>query len=84
VDLDPDPYIFGPTGSGSVCVIICTDRFGSGCFHHKAKIVRQTLISTVLRLLNDFSSLKNDVNIPVPSKCKNQKKLEIFFFLLAS
>jgi hypothetical protein len=31
---DPDPYVFGPTGSGSV-----SQRFGSGAFCHKAKIV---------------------------------------------
>jgi hypothetical protein len=29
VDFYPDPYIFGPIGSGSVYVIICRDRSGS-------------------------------------------------------
>jgi hypothetical protein len=33
---DPDPYVFGPPGSGS------------GSFYHQAKIVKKTLISTVL------------------------------------
>ncbi len=35
---DPDPYVFGPPGSGSV-----SQRYGSGSFHHQAKIVRKTL-----------------------------------------
>ncbi len=35
-----------------------------GSFHHQAKkIVRKTLISTVLLLLNDFLSFKTDVNV---------------------
>jgi hypothetical protein len=50
-------YFFGPPGSGS--------------FYHYAKIVRKTLIPTFLRLLLDFLTLKNDVN--VPSKSNNQK-----------
>jgi hypothetical protein len=32
--VDPDPYVFGPSGSGS--------------FHHQAKIARKPLISTGL------------------------------------
>jgi hypothetical protein len=42
--------------------------FGSGSFHHQAKIliVRKTLNFTVLWLLYDFISLKNDVNVRVP------------------
>ncbi len=56
-DPDPsDPYVFGPPGSGSF-----RQRYGSGSFYHPAKIVRNTLIPTVLRLLFDFLSLKNDV-----------------------
>jgi hypothetical protein len=43
--------------------------------NHQAKIVRNTLIPTVLRLLLDFLSLKNDVN--VHSKSNKQKN----FFL---
>jgi ssDNA-binding Zn-finger/Zn-ribbon topoisomerase 1 len=38
---------------------------GSGSFLHQAKIVKKTLISTILWLIYDFSSLKNDVNVPV-------------------
>ncbi len=52
--MEPDPYIFGPSGS----VIFCTDPDPS---HHHAKIVRKTLISAVLRLFYDFLSLKDDV-----------------------
>jgi len=44
---------------------------GSGSFYNQAKIVRKTLIPTVLRLLYDFLSVKNDVN--VASK-RNQQK----------
>jgi hypothetical protein len=46
---DQDSHVFGPSGSGP--------------FFHQAKIVRKTLIPTVLRLLLDFLSLKNDVNV---------------------
>jgi hypothetical protein len=42
-ELDPDPYVFGPPGSGSV-----SQRHGSGSLYHQAKIVRKTLIPTVL------------------------------------
>jgi hypothetical protein len=49
----PDPHVFGPPGSGSI-----SHRYGSasgsGSFNHKAKIVRKTLISTVLWLLFGF------------------------------
>ncbi len=42
---DPDPYVFGPPGSGSV-----GQRYGSGygSFYHQAKTVRKPLIPTVL------------------------------------
>ncbi len=64
---DPsDPYVFGPPGSGSV-----SQSYGSGSFYHEAKILNKTLIPTVLWLLFDFLSLKNDVN--VPSKRNKQK-----------
>ncbi len=76
----PDPsdlYDFGPPGSGS------------GSFTHQAKIVRRTLIPTVLWLLFDFLSFKNDEN--VLSKSNKQKTLflkgqchEIFCFLFFS
>jgi hypothetical protein len=39
---DPDPYVFGPPRSGSVC-----QRYRSGSLHHQTKIVRKTLIPTV-------------------------------------
>ncbi len=45
-DADPDPsdrYVLGPLGSGSVSY-----RYESGPFYHQAKIVRKTLIPTVL------------------------------------
>ncbi len=61
-DPDPfpsDPHVFGPPRSGS--------------FYHQAIIVRKTLIPSVLWLLLDFLSLKNDVN--VPSNSNKQKNL---------
>jgi hypothetical protein len=44
-DPEPNPYVFGPPGSGSV-----STRYGSGSvsFCQQAKIVRKTLIPTVL------------------------------------
>jgi hypothetical protein len=69
--LDPDPYVFGAPGYGSV--IICADP----------SIIKQnskkTWISTALELLNDFLSLKNGVN--VSSNTNKQKNLEIFLLL---
>jgi hypothetical protein len=45
-DLDPpDPHVFRPPGSGSGSI---SQRNGSGSCYHSAKIVRGTLISTVL------------------------------------
>jgi hypothetical protein len=48
-DSDQDPYVFGPPGSGSGSV---SRRYGSvsgsGPFYPQAKIVRKTLIPTVL------------------------------------
>jgi hypothetical protein len=46
-DPDPDPRVFGPPGSGSGST---SQRYGSGSgsFYHHAKIVRKTLIPTVL------------------------------------
>jgi hypothetical protein len=45
VDPDPDPHVFGPPGSGST-----SQRYGSGSgsFNQHAKIVRKTLIPTIL------------------------------------
>jgi hypothetical protein len=42
----PDPHVFGPPGSGF--------GFGSGSFYHHAKIVRKTLIPTILCLFFTF------------------------------
>ncbi len=42
---DPDPYISGPSGSGSI-----SQRYGSLSFYHQAKIVRKILIPTVFVL----------------------------------
>jgi hypothetical protein len=42
-DLNPDPHVFGPPGSGSI-----SQSYGSGSFYHLAKIVRKALISNVL------------------------------------
>ncbi len=75
----PDPHVFGPPGSGSI-----SQRYGSGSgsFYQQAKIIRKTLIPTVLWLLLDFLSLKNDGN--VPSKSNKQQNLKIrLVFLLA-
>jgi hypothetical protein len=76
-DPDPlDPYDFGPPGSASVSISQKIPYVsGSGSFHHQAKIVRKTLILTVLWLL----SLKNDVN--GPSKSYKQKNVEKIFLL---
>jgi hypothetical protein len=42
--MDPDPdLVFGPPGSESI-----SQRYGPGSFYHQAKIVRKTLIPTVL------------------------------------
>jgi hypothetical protein len=40
---DPDPYVFGPPGSGSVSTM-----YGSRSFYHQAKIVKKTFIPAVL------------------------------------
>jgi hypothetical protein len=44
---NPDLYVFGPPGSGSIRTRYGS-RSGSGSFHHLVKIVRKTLIPTVL------------------------------------
>jgi hypothetical protein len=73
-----DPHVFGPLGSGFGSI---SKRYGSGSssrsFYHQAKIVRKTLIPTVLWLLLDFLSLKTDVN-------DLQKVISRKSFLLAS
>ncbi len=68
-DGDPDPYVLELPESGS--------------FYHKAKIVRKTLIPIVLRLLYDFLSLKNDVNVPSErNKAENFLKNSFFVGVL--
>jgi hypothetical protein len=47
-------------------------------FHHESKIVRNTFISIVLRLLSDFLSLKNDVNISLKSNKPKKQKNTLF------
>ncbi len=56
-DPNPDPY--GPHGSGS---INHSYSYGSGLFYHQAKIVRKTLIPTVLWLFYFLSSKSNKQN----------------------
>jgi hypothetical protein len=58
---DSDQYVFEPPGSGS------------GFFYQRAKIVRKTLIPTVLSFIYEFLSKKIDVN--VLSKRNKQKNL---------
>jgi hypothetical protein len=50
-----------------------SQRYGYGSFYHQAKIVSKPLIPTVLSLLFDFLSFKNDEN--EPSKRKQQENL---------
>jgi hypothetical protein len=52
------------SGSGSRSI---SQRYGSGSFYHILKIVRKTLIPTVLWLLLDCLSLKNYVKVPSKS-----------------
>ncbi len=83
-DLNPvpsDPYVFGPPGSGSIRQ---GHGSGSGSFYHHAKIVRKTLIPTILRLLFDYLSLKNDAK-NFASKSNMQKPFFVKIrFMLAS
>jgi hypothetical protein len=74
-DPDPsDPYVFGPPGSGSI-----SKRHGS--FYHQATNLDS--YRTVLLLLFDFLSLKNDVNVPSTSN-KQKSLFNKISFLLAS
>jgi hypothetical protein len=71
----PDPRVFWPPGSGST-----SQRYGSGSgsgsgsFYHHAKI-RTKPLNPAIATLFDFLSLKNNVNVLVPSKSNKQKKL---------
>jgi hypothetical protein len=67
----PDPYVFGPPGSGSGSINTWygfesgfSSGSRSGSLYEQGKIVRKTLIPTVLLLLLDFLSLKNNKNVP--------------------
>ncbi len=68
---DPDPQIFGPPGSGSVSV---GERYASGSFYHQTKILRKTLIPTVLWLFFSETWCMYSVYW-VPSKSNKQKYL---------
>ncbi len=70
---------FGTPGSGFGSI---SQRYGSGSFYHQAKRVRKTMIPTVLWLLYDFLSLKNDIN--VFSKNNKQKNFKYVSFLNVS
>jgi hypothetical protein len=71
-DPDPNPHVFGPPGSGSICQ---SYGFGSGSrsVYHQAKNKKK---KPWLQLLCDFFLLfifENDVN--APSTSNKQKKL---------
>ncbi len=69
--------------SGSVCFWASWIRiFLYGTFYQQAKKLRKTLISTVLWILCEFLSLKNDLN--VPSKGISIKNLLQHYLLLTS
>jgi hypothetical protein len=59
-------------------LFFCLKEPGSGSFYYQAKLVRKTLIPTVLWLLYDFLSLKNDVY--VHSKSNKQINLLVYTF----
>ncbi len=67
-NLDPeDPYVLGPPGfgfrSGSYYEVPYGSSSGSRSLYIQAELVRKSLIPTFLRLLYDFLSLKNYVNV---------------------
>ncbi len=77
----PDPHVYGPPGSWSESISQgYGSGSGSGSFHQQAKMVRKTLIPTVLWLLLDFLSLKNDVNVPSKSN-KQENFIKNLFFV---
>ncbi len=74
MNADPDPTTQNnadPCGSGYGSGTLVFGPPGSGSFNHQAKIVRKTLIPTVLWLLYDVLSLKNDVDVPYGNRHKN-------------
>ncbi len=74
--MDPDPYVFLPTGSGSV--IICADQDPS---INKQKKVRKT--STILSHLFGFLSLTAGVNVHSRNNEKNLLKNLFFVGILS-
>jgi hypothetical protein len=66
----PDPRVLGLLYTDP----LVSQRYGSGSgsFYLQAKIVRKTLISTVLLLLFYFSPLKNDVKVPSKINCNKR------------
>jgi hypothetical protein len=73
----PKPKTYGSTVSRSATLSFIKKKTlgsGSGSFYDRAKIIRKILIPTVLRLLCDFLSLKNDVNVASKSKKKLENK----------
>ncbi len=73
----------GSTGSTCIWVSRIWIRILLSSFYHQAKIVRKAVIPTVLWLLLNFLSLKNDVNIPSKS-FKHKNFLLKSVFLLTS
>jgi hypothetical protein len=61
----PDPHVFGPAESGS--------------FYHQAKKGKKNLDSHCFVTFLDFSSSKNDVNVPL-KKSKKQKNFVLLVF----
>jgi hypothetical protein len=63
----PDPHVFGPPRSGSGST---SQRYGSGSgsgsFYHRAKIVRKTLIPSILYFLNLLSVKPNCTRLLCP------------------
>jgi hypothetical protein len=69
-------------GPGRIRIRIYFQLYGSVFFYHQAKIVKKTLILTVLCLLYDFLSIKNDVKVPVPYLRNVIRKKFVNFFVV--
>jgi hypothetical protein len=61
-DPNPDPYVFGPPGSGSV-----SQRYRSRAFFHQAKLVRKSLVPTVLFCLRKLEALQKKKKVAIIS-----------------
>ncbi len=72
---DPDPYVLGPSGSGS-----SSQRYGSGSFYHQAIIIIKTLIPTVCDLFMPFYLWK----LCARNVASKSNKQETKFLLLLS